>query len=146
VARGFWQAIAGGDFTAAAARTRASDPRELESALEPFALRAARLEGETLRNEQRALVETRMDTRAEGRDLEITFYTHLDLGDEGWKVDFDRTRAELQKAAFVAGMREFGEALGETLENVGEAIESGVREMRDALREALEELESGRTL
>jgi hypothetical protein len=94
--------------------------------------------GETLDNERSALVTTALTRRTAEGELRLTFYTHLVRTGEGWEVDCDATRADLQKAVFAGSMREFGDALGRGARELGEAIDAGVRELDRSLREALE--------
>jgi hypothetical protein len=101
--------------------------------------------GEALENETSALVTTSLTRRSADGELRVTFYTRLTRADDGWRIDCDATRAELAKASFVGGMREFGDALGRGARELGDALDQGVREMNRALRDALEgsEEESG---
>jgi hypothetical protein len=104
------------------------------------------LVGESLSNEESAMVATTLVMLQEGRELDATFHTHLVREDGHWRVDLAASRAELRKGVFVAGMREIGEAVGEGVEEIGEAIREGAREMEEALREALESLDDGSRL
>ncbi len=126
VAKRFWQDVERGD-PALACRPLAGDAEARQVSV-----------GESLENESSALVTTSLTRRTAEGELRVTFYTHLVRDDAGWRVDCDRTRAELQKAVFVGGMRELGDALGRGARELGEAIDQGVREMDRAMREALE--------
>jgi len=126
VAQEFWDGVERGEPTACGA------PLAGEAELRDVAL------GETLDNEASALVSTSLTRRTAEGELRVTFYTHLVGSNDGWRVDCDATRAEIQKALFVGGMREFGDALGRGARELGEALDQGVREMDRALREALE--------
>jgi hypothetical protein len=126
VAQEFWRGVERDD-PALACRPLPDDARASEVSL-----------GETLENESSALVETSLTRLGAEGELRVTFYTHLARADGAWRVDCDATRAELAKAAFVGGMREFGDALGRGARELGEALDEGVREMNRALRDALE--------
>ena len=126
VAREFWDGVGRGEATAC------TEPLAGAAELRDVAV------GEVLDNESSALVTTSLTRRTAEGELRVTFYTHLVRADEGWRVDCDATRAELQKAVFAGSMREFGDALGRGARELGEAIDEGVRELDRALRDALE--------
>jgi hypothetical protein len=125
VAREFWQGVERGD--------PALDCRPLADGVEALAPSV----GETLDNESSALVTTSLTRRTAQGELRVTFYTHLTRSDDGWRVDCDATRAEVQKAVVAGSMRELGEALGRGARELGESIDEGVRELDRALRDAL---------
>jgi hypothetical protein len=126
VAREFWRGVERGD-PALDCRPLADGVEARESSV-----------GETFDNEASALVTTSLTRRTAEGELRVTFYTHLTRGDDGWRVDCDATRAEVQKAVFAGSMRELGDALGRGARELGESIDQGVRELDRALREALE--------
>ena len=97
--------------------------------------------GETLKNESTAIVRTSMTVTSEAGEILITLNTHLVREQGGWQVDVRETKAEMARAVWAGGMRQLGEALGESLHEFKVALERGVDQMREALREALEEIQ-----
>jgi hypothetical protein len=145
VTRRFWGAIERADGEAARALASAASGRLVEPTLGEVSIEDV-LVGESLRNEQSAMVATTLVTVEEGDELDVTFHTHLVREDGRWKVDLAASRAELRKGLFVAGMREIGEAVGEGVKEIGDAIREGALEMEEALREALEGIDDGSRL
>ena len=149
VTRRFWSAIESGDREGARELASSESVRLVEPTLEELSTEGAIesvLVGESLSNEESAMVATTLVMLQEGRELDATVQTHLVREDGHWRVDLAASRAELRKGVFVAGMREIGEAVGEGVEEIGEAIREGAREMEEALREALESLDDGSRL
>ena len=145
VTRSFWGAIESSDAEAARALSSAASGRLVAPTLRDVSIESV-LVGDSLQNEESAMVATTLVTVQEGDELDVTFHTHLVHEDGRWKVDVAASRAELRKGLFVAGMREIGEAVGEGVKEIGEAIREGALEMEEALREALEGLDDGSRL
>jgi hypothetical protein len=145
VTRRFWGAIESADGEAARAFASAASGRLVEPMLREVSIEGV-LVGESLRNEESAIVATTLVTVAEENELDVTFHTHLVREEDRWKVDLAASRAELRKGLFVAGMREIGEAVGEGVKEIGDAIRQGALEMEEALREALEGIDDGSRL
>ena len=145
VTRNFWSAIESADGEAARALASAASGRLVEPTLDEVSIEGV-LVGESLRNDESAMVATTLVSVQEGEELDVTFHTHLVREDGRWKVDLAASRAELRKGLFVAGMREIGEAVGEGVREIGEAIREGALEMKEALREALEGIDDGSRL
>ncbi len=145
VTRSFWGAIESADSEAARALASAASGRLVEPMLSEVSIEGV-LVGESLRNEQSALVATTLVTVEEGGELDVTFHTHLVREDDRWKVDLAASRSELRRGLFVAGMREIGEAVGEGVKEIGDAIREGALELEEALREALDGIDDGSRL
>lgn len=140
VAERFWRAVMEGDLDAARSHASAATRSRTDELAREFDVGPTVL-GETLRNESRAIVETRTEAERGGASLSVSFDTHLVREDDGWRVDVRRTRSDLTRAAFAATVGELGETLGEGLRELRESIEQGALEASEALREALEDLE-----
>ncbi len=138
VARSFWDAIQAQDSAAARALCTTPDLRRLESFVRGRSVEDTAL-GQTLKNEESALVETSLVTSEGGAAL--AFNTHLSRIDRSWKIDLHSTMAEMRRAALETSLREIDLALQEGAQILGAALEQGAREASDALRHALEELE-----
>lgn len=134
----FWRAVAGRDIARARERASSGTTHLVGSFLREAPIEDVLL-GETLRDEGSASVSTSLTTRPGEQPLRVTFPTHLVREGDGWRVEVDRTHAAFQKAVFVGGMRELGDAVGRGARELGEAIDEGGREMERALREATED-------
>jgi hypothetical protein len=138
VVQTFWTAVAAGDAETwqplcveGSAGALAEDLPEISEVLL----------GETLDNDQRAIVRTSLLLAAEDGALRVTFDTHLIRSSGEWRVDGFETGDGARRAVLVAGMRRVGEAIGEGMGEWSRALQEGLREATDALRESLEHLE-----
>jgi|GEM_PF-1391374 len=139
VAKAFWEALQAGDHEKAATFVTDESLGLLGDGFPPDEMHKVLL-GDVLRNDTAALVRTSMITRESDVDLNVVFHTHLVLQQDVWKVDLASTRQELARATFETGMRFVGKALGQSVEELGKALEQGAADVRDAVREALEEM------
>lgn len=137
VTKRFWQALHAGDVEAARLEASAPSAALLDSASAAGDM-GNLLVGETLRNEQKAIVRTSMTTIDDDVELNVVFNTHLVLEDEQWKVDVGATQDEVVRATFAAGMKLVGEAIGQGIEDFGAAMEQGAAELKEAIRDAFE--------
>jgi len=138
-ARAFWDAMSAGDLEAAAREVTDEGRRLLDDGALPESIEKVLL-GEVLRNETSAVIRTSMLTRDDDIELHVVFHTHLSLVDGEWKVELVATQQELARATFAAGMRMVGEAIGQGIEEFGQALEQGAAEVRDAIRDAVDDL------
>jgi len=138
VTRQFWTALAQGDFDAARERSTAPTPAPLRELAESHPVAEIEI-GQVLRNELQALVETRL--RRDGKDVPLTFNTHLARYDGEWRVDAEATRAELSRAALAFSVEELKQSLEVGAELLADTLEQSALEFSQALRSALEEVE-----
>ena len=141
VARNFWEAMRSGDREQAATLVTDESRRLFDDGQLPDEMEKILL-GEALRNESAAVVRTSMLTRTDDIELNVVFHTHLLLERDEWRVDLVATQQELSRATFSAGMKFMGQAIGEGIEEFGQALERGAAEVRDAIRDVIEELEN----
>jgi hypothetical protein len=139
VARGFWEAMQTGDREQAATLVTDESLQLFDDEVIPDEMKKI-LFGEVLRNESAAVIRTSMQTRSDDVELNIVFHTHLVLEDGDWKIDLVATQQEVSRATFSAGMKFVDQAVGQGIEEFGQALEQGAAEVRDAIREAIDDL------
>lgn len=140
VAGRFWAALEAGNLAAARDLSDASSPAQLRELAEQQPLHGA-VAGEVLKNENRAMVETRAHRDRDRGGAQVVFHTHLEHFDQGWRVDVEATRRDVLRATLAATVGEVKETITDSAAIITESIEKSVLEFSEALRDALEELE-----
>jgi hypothetical protein len=138
VALEFWAAVQSRDHDRARSLSTRPEARDVDGLMEKGSIHGVSL-AETLSNDASALVETSLVFGAD--DERVSFQTHLQRLEEGWRVDAVRTARDFRRAEIVASIEELENAMREGVEAATEAIEEGLTQGAESLREALEELE-----
>jgi hypothetical protein len=142
VADRFWAAVQAGDAETAQEYSIESEDTTLkleegESAIDSYEVGASRVE------DARAFVETRVRSAGDW-ELDIDFETVLVQHEGDWKVDVDRTGSQMVRAAIGASTDELVRGIADTLRGamgeVMEGVAEGVKELGDALGETAEKM------
>jgi hypothetical protein len=142
IADRFWAAVQDGDVETARAYSIESESSSLEledeSAVESYEL------GEVLIEDGKALVETRVTTAGEW-ELDISFETVLIEDNGAWKVHVEQTGRRMVRAVIGASTEELVRGIADTLRGamgeVMEGVAEGIRELGDALGKTAENMQ-----
>lgn len=141
VAEQYWQAVLAGDAEAAQAWAHPDSSGGLSRMVQPGAGSEISF-GETVVDDERAVVETRLEWHDEEEDntASFTFDTTLGKADGEWKVDTDATRQAFFDSVYRSSLTALEAALQQSVDAFRELSDDVAREMKEELRDASREL------